>query len=99
LESLGYVATHPREDAEGEKTAGKAADQRGNPSFGGARVIRLWRGAKGYERFARGICVSRALHGAKTSEASCKAKAIEGVEKPIRPLAPLRYTLEVKPTP
>jgi len=60
---------------------------------------RLWRGAKGYERHARGICVPRALHGAKTSEASCKAKAIEGVEKPIRPLAPLRYTLKAKPTP
>jgi len=49
------VATQLQEDAEGEETAREAVGSRGTHLLapGGVRVIRLWRGAKGYERIAR----------------------------------------------
>jgi hypothetical protein len=52
-----------------------------------ARVVKLWRGAKGQERTAGRSQILKALDRAKTSETSRKAKVKEDAKKPIRSLA------------
>jgi hypothetical protein len=49
-----YVAAHERENVEGKKTAREAAVL-GATQDGGVRAVRLWRGAKGYERIVWGV--------------------------------------------
>jgi len=76
----GQVAARCQEDAEGEETAREAARVGGDPAAGGAGASGLWRGVKGEERSARKSRIFRAVGGVKTSEASQKAKALEGAK-------------------
>jgi len=73
------VATHHRENAEGEQSAREAVE-RGRFSFGGTGVRELWGGAKGQERIDREGNTSRALGKVNTSEAGLNAKAREGAK-------------------
>jgi hypothetical protein len=51
------VAAQDRENVEGEKTARKAVGSIGRKDEepDSARAVRLWRGAKGYERIVQGV--------------------------------------------
>lgn len=71
------VAARYRQDAEGQKN-------RKGGSESGTGADRLWRGAEGQERSPGGFTSSMEPVRAKTSEASSRAKAREGAEKPIR---------------
>jgi hypothetical protein len=64
----------------GKKPAWEAVTCRVTPPGGGARVIRLWRGAKGQERMFRGTKTLRKPGGAKTSKDRLRAKAREGAK-------------------
>jgi len=84
----GQVAARFREDAEGERTAGEEAVGRGNPTNGGAGAIRLWRGAKGYERMARGKKFPRAGRRGEDLTGQPQGEGQRGSGKPITTLAP-----------
>jgi hypothetical protein len=61
---------------------------RGNPADDGAGAIRLWRGAKGYERMARGKRFPRAGRRGEDLTGQPQGQDHRGRGKPITTLAP-----------